>query len=65
MSDIPNLIVSGDSREAVAYALLLGIAQQEKKTIHFQGATPTIQADAEWLLSTYLRCWMTVSGSKV
>lgn len=62
MADQPNLIVTGDSREAIAYALLLGIAREEKKNIHFAGGTPTVQADADWVIRTYVRCWNAASG---
>jgi hypothetical protein len=64
MADQPYLIVTGDSREAVAYALFLGIAREEKKNIYFAGGTPTVQADAGWALTTYLRCLKTVMGSQ-
>jgi hypothetical protein len=35
MADQIAIVVSGDSREAVAYALFLGIARHEKKNIFF------------------------------
>jgi hypothetical protein len=63
MADAPNLVVAGDSREAVAYALFLGIARHEKKNIYFQ-SVPTVEADADWVLSTYHRCLITVMGQK-
>lgn len=65
MADASNLIVTGDTREGVAYALLLGIAKHEKKNISFAANTPIVEADADWVLPTYLRCVQTVSGSKV
>jgi hypothetical protein len=62
MADQPSLIVTGDSREAVAYALFLGIAREEQKNIHFLGGTPTVQADANWVIQTYFRCWKAANG---
>jgi len=60
MADV-NHIVAGDSPEAVAYALFLGIARHEKKTIHYQ-QVPIVQESADWVLQTYLRCLKTVRG---
>jgi hypothetical protein len=54
MADAQNLIVTGDSHQAVTYVLLLGIAKEEKKNIFFQGGTPTVHAEADWLLATYV-----------
>lgn len=65
MADQPSLVVTGDSREAVAYALFLGIAREEKKNIYFAGGTSVVQADANWVTSTYLRCWKAVNGDDV
>lgn len=62
MADNSHL-VNGDSREAVAYALFLGIAGHEKKSIYYHGA-PTVQADADWVLEMYSRCLKAVSGEK-
>lgn len=39
MADQIAIVVSGDSREAVAYALFLGIARHEKKNIFFSKVT--------------------------
>jgi hypothetical protein len=64
MADQPAITITGDSREAVAYALLLGIARHEKKNIYFSSG-PIVEADADWVLATYLRCIKTVAGSKV
>jgi len=63
MADTVIPIVTGESHHAVAYALLLGIAKREKKDIFWQGGTATVQADAEWVLSTYLRCLKTTMGA--
>ncbi len=34
MADQPNIVVTGDSREAVAYALFLGIAREGQSPNH-------------------------------
>jgi hypothetical protein len=54
-------VVTGDSKEAVAYALLLGIAEQENKTYTSMG-TVLVKADATWVLRTYSKCLRVVSG---
>ncbi|MGC2463235.1 MAG: hypothetical protein WA446_20045 [Steroidobacteraceae bacterium] len=60
-------IVSGDSKEAVAYALLLGIAQKEGKTNYIgnaQAAVAVLQADEQWVLDTYRKCLNVVNRDK-
>jgi hypothetical protein len=58
---VADQIVSGDSKEAVAYALLLGIAQKEGKFYTIAGAAVP-SADEEWILRTYIKCLNAVSG---
>ncbi len=57
MSDISQ-IVAGDSKEAVAYGLLLCIASAEGKILQLAGAAlfKSSAADKEWILSTYREC---------
>ncbi len=47
--------VAGDSKEAVAYSLLLGIATAENKTQRVAD-TLYLKADKDWVLSTYREC---------
>ena len=61
MADQPNHVIIGDSKEAVAYALFLGIAKHEKKNIYYQ-QVPVVQESADWVLPLYLRCLKTVHG---
>ena len=50
-------IVSGDSKAAVACALLIGIAQQEGKTDYIgKDAVVVLKADEAWILQTYAKC---------
>lgn len=63
-----NQIVSGDSKEAVAYALLLGIAAGQSKIYNAgnqAGAIPVVSADEKWVLETYAKCLQTVYKGKV
>ena len=53
-------IVSGDSIQAVAYALLLGIANKEGKTDYIQGV-PVVNAGEAWVLDTYKKCLQAVT----
>ncbi len=57
MTDISQF-VSGDSKEAVAYGLLLCIASAEGKILQLAGAAlfKSAAADKEWILSTYREC---------
>jgi hypothetical protein len=64
MADQPSIVVTGDSHEAVAYGLFLGIARHEKKNIHFAGGTPVVEADADWVLTTFRRCQKAAYGEK-
>lgn len=64
MADQPNITVSGDSKEAIAYALFLGIARHEKKNIYFASGS-VVEADAAWVLTTYRKCLLTVHGQDV
>lgn len=59
MSENPSIIF-GDSKEAVAYALLLGIAHKLSKT-HYLHGTMIVSADESWILETYSRCLKAVS----
>ena len=52
MADVRQL-VTGDTPEAVAYALLCGIAEAEGKRV--DGAF-VIKAERKWLLDTYAEC---------
>ena len=45
-------VVSGDSPQAVAFALLCAIAFKEEKASTYG----SIHADKEWILSTYREC---------
>jgi hypothetical protein len=60
MADSP--VVSGDSKEAVAYALLIGIANKQNKLASMSG-TPIASADEQWVLETYAKCLSVVYGS--
>ena len=51
----------GNSKESVAYALLLGIAQHEGKTDTVAGY-PVVKADRRWILETYHECLAVVGG---
>ena len=53
--------IQGDRAEAVAYALLLSIAQHEGKT------TPggALKAEKEWVLRTYQECLRAVAHPNV
>ena len=55
-------IVTGGTPEAVAYALLIGIAAKEEK-VSDAGGTPVAKADAQWVLDTYKRCLQAVRGT--
>ena len=55
-------VVSGDSKEAVAYAMMLGIAQAEGKTYTVAGAAVAV-ADERWILNTYAKCLRVASGT--
>ena len=55
-------IVTGDSKEAIAYALLLGIAENEGKTYPISSGIPVVKADATWVLETYRKCLRVVGG---
>ncbi len=57
MSDASQ-IVAGDSKEAVAYGLLLCIASAEDKVRQLAGAAlfKAASADKEWILTTYRKC---------
>jgi len=60
-------IVSGDSKEAVAYALLLGIAHGADKTDcigNSANVVAVIKADEQWVLETYAKCLNVVNGRK-
>ena len=54
-------VVQGDTPQAVAYALLLGIAHHEKKLNGGLG-TPFASADKAWVLSTYRDCLRAAVG---
>ncbi|HUC61658.1 MAG TPA: hypothetical protein VMF53_06860 [Alphaproteobacteria bacterium] len=54
-------IVNGSSKEAVAYALMLGIAHHAKKT-DLVGGFPVVNADEQWVLGTFQKCLAVVSG---
>ena len=54
-------MVCGDTREAVAYALLIGIAEKEGK-VDYASLTPVVKADADWVLEMYRRCWRATKG---
>lgn len=60
MSDYQSM-VNGDSKEAVAYALLIGIAQNEGKAYSTMGTT-VASADAKWVFETYAKCLRVVMG---
>jgi hypothetical protein len=55
-------IVTGATPEAVAYALLIGIATKEDK-VHYGAGFPVAKADAQWILDTYKRCLQAVTGT--
>lgn len=57
-----NPLMSSGSTEAVAYALFLGIAQNDGKTIQDIGGVPVVDADAAYILPAYSRCLRTVKG---
>lgn len=59
MADVRE-IVTGDSPEAVAYALLFGIGKAEGKATN-QG---TLVADRKWMLDTYAECLSAVKGHR-
>lgn len=54
-------VVSGDSKQAVAYALLLSIAHQEKKITTISGVA-IVTADKDWVLNTYKECLAAVDS---
>ncbi len=54
-------IVYGDSKEAVAYALMICIAGHAERT-YLEGGTPIAKADEKWVLETYARCLRVVHG---
>jgi hypothetical protein len=55
-------IVTGATPEAVAYALLIGIATKEGK-VDYGAGFPVAKADAQWILDTYKRCLQAVTGT--
>lgn len=54
-------IVSGDSKEALAYALLFAIASEQGK-IKIQGGMPTISADLDWIKKNFPMCYRLAGG---
>lgn len=54
-------MVTGDSKEAVAYALLMGIALNEYKVGSFEGSL-FVKADRNWVLTNYHACLRVVTG---
>ena len=56
-----NSPLQGNTRESVAYALLLGIAQNEGKVYHSEVGTFVV-ADADWIHQNYIRCLKMVDG---
>ena len=48
MPDQPNHLIVGNLKEAVAYALFLGIAKHEGKNIYYQ-QVPIVQERADWV----------------
>lgn len=50
-----KVLTPGESEEAVAYALLLHIAQGEDKLTSY-GDQVFIRADKNWVLTTYRDC---------
>lgn len=54
--------VHGDSAEAVAYALLVGVAHEEGK-LHLYGESVVVKAPKDWTLTTYAECLQTVKRS--
>lgn len=57
-------IVSGDSPEAVAYALFLSIALQEDK-LQSWGSLTIPKADEKWVLDTYAKCLKAVESKSL
>lgn len=53
--------VSGDSKEAVAYALLEVIARSEGKELP-NGLVAADLPDRQWVLTTYAECLRVVNG---
>ncbi len=51
--------ISGDSPEAIAYRLMVGIASNEGK--HFGGGFVT--AERKWILETYWECLHVVKSA--
>ena len=56
-----NSPIQGNTKESVAYALLLGIAQNEEKMYFTQNGN-IVAADADWIHENYLRCLKMVDG---
>lgn len=58
-------MVQGDSKEAVAYALLLGLPTAQGKIKYIGNSTigqNVVTADEDWVLNTYAKCLRIVSG---
>ena len=56
-----NSPIQGNTRESVAYALLLGIAKNEDK-VYFTETGTIVDADADWIHQNYIRCLRMVDG---
>lgn len=54
---------TGDTPVAIAYALLLHIANSEEK-INVYGESLFIQADKAWILDTYTECLIAATGQR-
>lgn len=61
MSDYES-VVHGDTKEAVAYALLLGIASNAGK-VYSELGTSVVKADEKWVLETYAKCLRVAAGA--
>jgi hypothetical protein len=52
---VADQLIHGDSKEAIAYALLVGIAQKQGK-LHGASGAAIVSADEQWVLDTYKKC---------
>lgn len=55
MADGTAPMVTGSSKHAVAYAMMIGIAHNDGK-IYYCGSTPVVNADAKYVTDLYQQC---------
>jgi hypothetical protein len=56
--------ITGDSVEAIAFALLRIIAIVENRSLSGNPVGGQTHPDREWILTTYAQCWQVAKGGK-